>query len=94
MSYFKSVLLWYRSQKGVHFYFKFTMMFTRTRNVEKSSCQDREFPVIIRNKLNQTDNYNNNNNDDFISKALFHVKHAQLRCTVPMNNTHTDTMRK
>ena len=27
--------------------------------------------------------------DDFISKALFHVKHAQLRCTMPMNNTHT-----
>ena len=34
---------------------------------------------------------NNNNNKDFISKALFHVKHAQLRCTMPMNNTHTDT---
>ena len=34
---------------------------------------------------------NNNNNNDFISKALFHVKHAQLRCTVPMNNTHTHT---
>ena len=35
-------------------------------------------------------NYNNNNNnDDLISKALFHVKHAQLRCTMPMNNTHT-----
>ena len=32
---------------------------------------------------------NNNNNNDFISKALFHVKHAQLRCTMPMNNTHT-----
>ena len=27
--------------------------------------------------------------DDLISKALFHVKHAQLRCTMPMNNTHT-----
>ena len=25
------------------------------------------------------------------SKALFHVKHAQLRCTMPMNNTHTHT---
>ena len=35
--------------------------------------------------------YNNNNNNDFISKALFHVKHAQLRCTMPMNNTHTHT---
>ena len=34
---------------------------------------------------------NNNNNNDFISKALFHVKHAQLRCTMPMNNTHTHT---
>ena len=34
-------------------------------------------------------NNNNNNNNDFISKALFHVKHAQLRCTMPMNNTHT-----
>ena len=33
----------------------------------------------------------NNNNNDFISKALFHVKHAQLRCTMPMNNTHTHT---
>ena len=32
---------------------------------------------------------NNNNNNDFISKALFHVKHAQLRCTMSMNNTHT-----
>ena len=32
---------------------------------------------------------NNNNNNDFISKALFHVKHAQLRCTMPMNNTYT-----
>ena len=32
-----------------------------------------------------------NNNNDFISKALFHVKHAQLRCTMPMNNTHTHT---
>ena len=31
---------------------------------------------------------NNNNDDDFISIALFHVKHAQLRCTMPMNNTH------
>ena len=31
---------------------------------------------------------NNNNNNDFISIALFHVKHAQLRCTMPMNNTH------
>ena len=30
---------------------------------------------------------NNNNNNDFISIALFHVKHAQLRCTMPMNNT-------
>ena len=29
--------------------------------------------------------------DDLISKALFHVKHAQLRCTMPMNNTHTHT---
>ena len=36
-------------------------------------------------------NNNNNNNNDFISKALFHVKHAQLRCTMPMNNTHTHT---
>ena len=35
--------------------------------------------------------YNNNNNNDFISKVLFHVKHAQLRCTMPMNNTHTHT---
>ena len=37
--------------------------------------------------------YNNKkkNNNDFISKALFHVKHAQLRCTMPMNNTHTHT---
>ena len=26
--------------------------------------------------------------DDFISMALFHVKHAQLRRTMPMNNTH------
>ena len=34
---------------------------------------------------------NNNNNNDCISIALFHVKHAQLRCTVPMNNTHTHT---
>ena len=33
--------------------------------------------------------YNNNKkNNDFISIALFHVKHAQLRCTMPMNNTH------
>ena len=32
---------------------------------------------------------NNNNNNDFISKVLFHVKHAQLRCTMPMNNIHT-----
>ena len=32
---------------------------------------------------------NNNNKNDFISMALFHVKHAQLRCTMPMNNTHT-----
>ena len=32
---------------------------------------------------------NNNNNNDFISIALFHVKHAQLRCTMPMNNIHT-----
>ena len=31
------------------------------------------------------------NNNDFISKALFHVKHAQLRCTMPMNNTHART---
>ena len=31
----------------------------------------------------------NNNNNDFISKALFHVKHAQLHCTMPMNNIHT-----
>ena len=36
-------------------------------------------------------NNNNKNNNDFISKALFHVKHAQLRCTMPMNNTHTHT---
>ena len=34
---------------------------------------------------------NNNNNNDFISKALFHVKHAQLRCAMPMNNTHIHT---
>ena len=26
--------------------------------------------------------------DDFISKAVY-VKHAQLRWTMPMNNTHT-----
>ena len=39
----------------------------------------------------QHNNNNNNNNNDFISKALFHVKHAQLRCTMPMNNTHTHT---
>ena len=32
---------------------------------------------------------NNNNNNDFISIALFHVKHAQLRWKMPMNNTHT-----
>ena len=32
--------------------------------------------------------HNNNNNNHFISKALFHVKHAQLRCAMPMNNTH------
>ena len=31
---------------------------------------------------------NNNTNNDFISIALFHVKHAQLRCTIPMNNSH------
>ena len=32
------------------------------------------------------------NDNDFISKALFHVKHAQLRWTMPKNNsnkTHT-----
>ena len=36
----------------------------------------------------------NNNNNDFISIALFHVKHAQLRWTMPMNNnnTHTHTL--
>ena len=32
---------------------------------------------------------NNNDNNDFISIVLFHVKHAQLRWTMPMNNTHT-----
>ena len=32
---------------------------------------------------------NNNNKNDLISVALFHVKHAQLRCTMPMNNTYT-----
>ena len=31
------------------------------------------------------------NNNDFISIALFHVKHAQLHCTMPMNNIHTYT---
>ena len=36
----------------------------------------------------RNNNNNNNNNNDFISIALFHVKHAQLRCTMPMNNTH------
>ena len=43
-------------------------------------------------------NYNNDNNNEkkkkkkkknFISKALFRVKLAQLRCAMPMNNTHT-----
>ena len=41
------------------------------------------------NNNNNDNNNNNNNNNDFISKALFHVKHVQLHCTMPMNNTHT-----
>ena len=32
-----------------------------------------------RNQLHTNCNNNNNNNNDFISIALFHVKHAQLR---------------
>ena len=33
----------------------------------------------------------NNNNNDFISIALFHVKHAQLYWTIQMNHTHACT---
>ena len=51
-------------------------------------------PTIFKGENSEVilwNNNNNNNNNDFISKALFHVKHAQLRCTMPMNNTHTHT---
>ena len=39
--------------------------------------------------LGQIYSDNSNNNNDFISIALFHVKHTQLRWTIQM--THTDT---
>ena len=41
-------------------------------------------------RLNDDDD-DDDDDDDFISKALFHVKHAQLRCTMPMNNIYTHT---
>ena len=44
-------LLWYRSQKDVQVFCKFGMNFTWTKNVEKSSYDDRNFSVIFRNKL-------------------------------------------
>ena len=42
--------------------------------------------IKVRGSIN---NNNNNNNNDFISKALFHVKHTHLRCTMPC--THKPT---
>ena len=49
--------------------------------------------IIIIIKNNNNNNNNDDDDDDFISKALFHVKLAQLRCTMPMNNTRARARR-
>ena len=47
----KSVFLWYQFHRDVHFFCRFGMTFTWTKDVEKSSYQDQDFRVIVRNGL-------------------------------------------
>ena len=49
-----TVFPWCRSQRDLHLFCKFGMTCTWTNNTEKSSYQDQDFLVIVRNEFNTT----------------------------------------